>query len=484
MHIAGNMLQVIHCATDSHGVVIRFEGSGLQCLSLKPGDVVGKPIFDFCKNQAEAIAAIWRALAGEATAASLEAEGRVFEAHFTPVYDESRAVCGMAGVCIDVTEVRANRDALAEERQKRTNLESLAFHAGRTAHAFNNLLTGVLGNLSLAQMEADPGSTLAVSLNEAERACLRTRDLVAAMSTFSQEGGPVKTALPLEQCIRQAVLAAGLGAEVRCGIRIDPGLWSVAANEPQIRQVFADLLVNAGRAMPGGGIIEIDAWNTRAVEKLRPGRYVAIRVTDHGAEIPTIHLNRIFEANVTAREGGIGLATSHSIVANHGGELLAESHGGAGVSFTIYLPAAVAEAPKPKIEVVQRKENHARILVMDDEQSIRELTGRMLSSAGFQVDMADEGGDALRQYREAFAAGKPFDAVLLDLRVPCGMGGYETFQAIRGINPGVKAIISSGQAESSIMANYREHGIAAVVPKPYNINELLNAVYQTVRSAA
>jgi CheY-like chemotaxis protein len=220
------------------------------------------------------------------------------------------------------------------------------------------------------------------------------------------------------------------------------------------------------------------------VEKLQPGKYVAIRVTDHGQEIPIIRLNRIFEPSFTAREGGIALGTAHAIVTNHGGVLLAESHGAAGVSFTIYLPAAYAVAAKPKIEVLRRKENHGRILVMDDEQSIRELTGRMLSSAGFQVDTADEGGDALRQYREALAAGKPFDAVLLDLRVPCGMGGYEAFQAIRGINPGVKAIISSGQAESAIMANYREHGITAVVPKPYNVNELLDAVCQTISSAA
>jgi CheY-like chemotaxis protein len=306
--------------------------------------------------------------------------------------------------------------------------------------------------------------------------------MVAELGAVSEQGKSAKMVVSIEKCIRQAVQSAAFGPEIRCGVRIDPGLWSVLVDEPQISQVLQTLLVNARQAMPAAGIVEIDTWNTRAAETLRPARYVAIRVTDHGPGVPRDQLNRIFEPDFTARQGGLVLATAHAIVANHGGTLVADSHGSSGLSFTIYLPASVTAASKPIPEPAPPKENHARILVMDDEQSIRELTGRMLSSVGFQVDTAEEGGDALRQYREAMEGGKPFDAVLLDLRVPLGMGGFEAFQAIRGLNPAVKAIISSGHAENPIMTNYRQHGIAAVVPKPYNVNELVTAVRQTVGS--
>jgi len=485
MHIAANALKVIFCATDSQGRTTLFEGPGLECLPLNPSDVLGKPIFELTKDQPEATALIRRALAGEGVIATLEAHGRVFEVHLTPVYDQDRAVSGMVGVAIDVTESRSLQRSLEEERLKRSRLESLAVRAGALSHEFNNLLTGVLGNLSLAQMEADPASSLGVSLTSAERACLRTRDLVAALSEFSQEGGFEKRPVSLEPCIRQAVLAAAFGVEIRCGIRVDPHLWAVSADEPRISQVLKNLLAYARKAMGGGGIIEIDAWNTRAAEPLRPGKYVAVRLTHHGDQRSGIQtredLAGIFEPDSTGA-GCFALATARTIIANHGGQLLAESHGSAGVSFTIHLPAVLAEAPRPPEapQATPKIETHARILVMDDEQSIRDLTRRMLSSAGFQVDTADEGRDAVRQYRDAFEAGQPFDAVLLDLRVPCGMGGYETFEAIRGIDPAVKAIISSGHFENPIMSNFREHGIAAVIPKPYSVSELLAAVRQTV----
>jgi len=470
------------CATNAQGVVTLFKGRGVPNGAGEGGGVVGRTVFEVYEGRAGMVEVFQRALAGEQVVATVEEEGRILEAQLTPVFDEGKGVAGITGVLIDVTESRGVRRALEEERLKRTKLESLGVLAHGIAHDFNNVLTGVLGNLSLAQMELDPDTELAKNLKEIERGCLRTRDIVAELGELSQESGPVRKALRLEPCIRQAVRAATGETEVRCGVRVAPDLWSVAVEEAQIGQALQALLTNARQATRAGGIMEIDAWNTRAAEALRPGRYVAIRVTDHGAGIPKDALERIFEPHFTTKEGaqGLGLATARSMVENHGGALGAESTEGAGARFTVYLPASMGEAPSPKRKPRPAITMRARILVMDDEQTIRNLTGKMLASAGYQVETANEGEDAVRKYQAAMDAGNRFDVVVLDLRVPLGMGGFEAFKAIREIDPGVKAIISSGHTENPIMSSYREHGIADVVPKPYRVDELVDAVRRTV----
>ena len=481
-------IPVIICATDCEGDVTLCEGKGLEGLERNGAETVGLPIAELCKNLPDTIELFRKALAGETLSATVEADGRIFEAYVTPAPDEGGALPGMAGVFLDVTEGRMVEKALEEERLKRSKLESLAVLAGGIAHDFNNLLTSVLGNISLAQMEADPTSEIAGNLAEAEEACLRTRDMVAELSTFARGGGPVKKPVRLEECIRAAVQQTGRqNDDIICEVDTEPGLWTVPADERQIGQVLQNLIKNARQAMSGGGVITIQARNSKETGALPEGPYVMVSVSDHGTGIRQAHLGRIFEPYFTTRSGrhGLGLATAYSIVANHGGALLAESQEGAGSTFRMYLPVAQAELEElqqPSAQKPSWRGGPARILVMDDEESIRGLMLRMLTGKGFEVEAADDGGAAVRLYQAALDAGRPFDVVLLDLRVPMGMGGMEAFRAMREINPGVKAIVSSGYSEHSIMSNYREYGLAAVVPKPYHAHELLGTLHRLLGS--
>jgi CheY-like chemotaxis protein len=376
----------------------------------------------------------------------------------------------------DVSSATPAEDPLGQARQKISSLETALSQGTAHTHELNNVLTPLLGNLTLVQLDLDPDTDLARNLKDIERACLRMRDIIALMA----EAAPrTRTLVNVEQSIRQAVQAAA--REVRCGIRVDAELWPVSADEPQLAQVLRTLLANARAATPAGSYIEIDAWNTRATEPLQPGRYVAIRVTDHGSAIPRETLDQLFHTENPQRPG---LPIAHAIIEDHAGSLRVESREGAGAIFTIFLLAATPAVTRPKPKPAAAPRINARILVMDDEQPIRELTGRMLASVGFTVETACEGEEAIRKYRAALDDGARFDVILLDLRVPMGMGGFDAFQAIREFDPTVKAIISSGQAEHSIVSSFRAHGIAALVPKPYKIDDLLDTVRKIILSPA
>ena len=325
-----NHTPVILCATDAAGVITLFEGHGLESMGFGAAPAIGRPFSEVFSNQPEMLASFRRALAGETLVATVEANGRSLETYLTPALDDTNAVTGMSSVSLDVTESRAIRRALEEEQLKRAKLESLAVLAGGIAHNFNNLLTAILGNLSLAQMDAHPDSLIAEALGEAEAACLKTRDMVAELGTFARGGGPIKKLVRLQPCIRRAVLSATRGGRVQCDIRIDPALSHAEVDELQIAQVLQNLLRNACEATPENGTIGIDAHNAAPPDSLPPGSYVAIRVTDHGPGIAEANLQRIFDPYFTTKKGrlGLGLATAHSIIANHGGVLVAQSPAG------------------------------------------------------------------------------------------------------------------------------------------------------------
>jgi PAS domain S-box-containing protein len=487
--IAENSLDLI-CETTLEGVYTFLSPSYLDVLGYEPAQLLGHHFGELvhADDREELLLKFSKHASslepGEATFRHQHADGtwRWLEVLGKPIQDvggNARAVF----VSRDITERRETEYRLQEERLKRSKLESLAVLAGGITHDFNNLLTALMGNISLAQMDAPPNTPLAEHLGEAEEACMRMRDLVAELGTFARGGDPVKKPIRIEQAIRTAVRAATRGVEVHCNVHIEPKLHAVNADEGQMTQVFQSLLANARQAMPAGGTIEIDARNSSGAGSLPAGQYIAVRVTDHGTGIARENLGRVFEPYFTTRkEGhGLGLATAHAIVANHGGALLAESIPGAGATFTIYLPAAEAAALPTRAEPL-REILPGRILLMDDDESIRVLVSRILAGAGFQVDAAMEGADATRRHREALEAGKPYDLVLLDLRVPGGMGGLEALQVIRTIDPVVRAIVSSGFSENPVTAHYQELGIAAIVPKPYHAHELLKTVRQILAS--
>jgi PAS domain S-box-containing protein len=393
----------------------------------------------------------------------------------------------------DVTDKRraeAERAVLEAQLRQAQKLEALGTLAGGIAHDFNNILMAVTGNLSLARASVTPGTLPASSLAEAEEACLRARQLTWRLLTFSKGGVPVKKIVSLGPLLNEAARLATRGTNVTCRLTIAPDLWSASADDGQLVQVFTNLILNAQQAMPAGGIVDVTAANTvESVEHWRyalraePGPYVRVSIADQGIGIPEENIGRIFDPYFTTKQvgSGLGLATSYTMVKNHGGYFSVQSKPGHGTTVTVNLPAsdaASAVASEGAIRAPVRRDissaesARSRILVMDDEPSIRTLAVNMLTFLGHDAEAASDGQLAIEQFRHAFQSGHPFDAVILDLIVPNGMGGREALEQLKAIDPAVSGIIVSGYAQDPVITDYREHGFKAVIAKPFTLQEL------------
>ena len=376
----------------------------------------------------------------------------------------------------------SDRKSMEREMIKGQKLESIGGLAGGIAHDFNNLLTAIAGYVSLAQAQVSPEDEVGRHLVAAERTIFRARDLTHQLLTFSKGGTPVKRTVAVGELVRDSVGLALTGSNVRCDIVLAPDLWHVDVDEGQISQVINNLLINACQAMPDGGVIQISSRNeTLGINErppLKEGRYVRISVKDHGIGIPGEHLPKIFDPYFTTKQkgNGLGLATSYAIIKKHEGSIFVESKLGVGATFRIYLPASRNKNARQIGPEVKIQKGEGRILVMDDVETVRDVATNMLRSLGYTTADARDGVEALELYRESMETGKPFDAVILDLTVPGGMGGQETVRNLLRMDPKAKVIVSSGYSNDGIMAEYKVHGFSDVVPKPYNLTQLGDAV--------
>jgi signal transduction histidine kinase/CheY-like chemotaxis protein len=379
---------------------------------------------------------------------------------------------------------------LETELERSSRLESLGILAGGIAHDFNNLLTVIMGNLTLAKLDLSDPTAASQWLPAAEHGVMRARDLTMQLLTFARGGDPVRKAADLSGVVRAAAEFAMHGSKVRCEFEFPPGLWPAEVDKGQIGQVVQNIIINALQAMPDGGMIRVALANVvidpHFAPELTPGRYVELSIADNGQGISPEHLPRIFDPYFTTKKqgSGLGLATVYSIVNKHLGRIEVHSRLGEGTTFDVWLPAA-QRPPDPTVPPDSMPvRQHGRVLVMDDEQTIRESATALLERAGLETQAVADGAAALREYALAREAGRPFDVVILDLTVPGGMGGRETIEKLRQMDPQVRAIVSSGYSHDPVLAQYRAHGFLGMVPKPYDLHELLKVVYTVMQGNA
>ncbi|MCX5876439.1 MAG: ATP-binding protein [Deltaproteobacteria bacterium] len=296
---------------------------------------------------------------------------------------------------------------------------------------------------------------------------------------FAKGGAPVKTEASLAGLIHDATGFAVRGTKAVCEYDCAEDLWLAEVDKGQMGQVLQNLVINAVHAMPEGGVIRLTARNLTVGPGellLTPGKYVLITVRDHGLGIPPEHLAKIFDPYFTTKQSGsgLGLAVAYSIIANHAGHLTVESEQGKGTAFSIYLPSTGKSslAEKPAEATAPLHKGQGKILVMDDEELIRNVSTAMLRQLGYEAHTANDGEEAITRYLQAKKDGQPFDLVIMDLTVPGGMGGKETIAHLRQINPQIKAVVSSGYANDPIMANFSKYGFCGVAPKPFGLQEL------------
>jgi len=383
----------------------------------------------------------------------------------------------------DLTE----KKKMEEEIQKASKLESLGLLAGGIAHDFNNLLTGILGNINIVKMLTNAEKKEFKRLEEAEKASIRAMGLTKQLLIFSKGGAPVKEVTSIKEVITDSALFAIRGSNVKCEFSIPEDIKPVEADKELLWQVINNIVLNACQAMPEGGIINIRTRNIKTEDDnkypVKDGCYVMIMIEDHGTGIPKENLEKIFDPYFTTKKSGsgLGLAATYSIVKNHGGNISVASEPGKGTTFTIYIPAS-SKQPDEKENLREEKSvpQKAKILVMDDEEIIRNVTGDMLDLMGHEALFANDGAEAVKLYKEANDAGTPFDAVIMDLTIPGGMGGKEAVKKLLEIDSGVKAIVSSGYSDDHVMADYIKHGFLGVVKKPYKLQDLQNEIIRVL----
>lgn len=380
----------------------------------------------------------------------------------------------------------AERKRAEEELLKTQRLESMAILAGGIAHDFNNILTSILSSITLAKLSMDPGGDVYRRLSVAEKASLRARDLTQQLLTFSKSGSPVKKTASIIDLIIDSAEFVLRGSNVKCKYQFDDNLWHVDIDEGQISQVISNLLINANQAMPQGGTITITAKDIVLAENELPtlpaGRYVLLSVKDQGVGISEKDLPLIFDPYFTTKQAGsgLGLASTYSIIKKHDGNISVETRLNEGTTFTIYLPASDGKAVTVAPLSQRVHMGSGRLLVMDDDPSIRESLGEALRFLGYDVQFAEDGSAALEQYEEALNEGKGFDAVIMDLTIPGGMGGLEAIARLRKLDPSVKAIVSSGYSNAPVMSSYKEYGFNGMISKPYKIEELSQIIHETL----
>jgi two-component system, cell cycle sensor histidine kinase and response regulator CckA len=401
----------------------------------------------------------------------------------TPILDENNQLLFYQGVAEDITTEKKT----VEEQLIAGKLESLGQLAGGIAHDFNNLLTAVLGSLALIKLTVPNDTEIVEYVENAETASLRARDLTKQLLTFAKGGTPVKQVSDLRQLLKEVVQPILNGATVQPHFEITPDLWFCEVDSGQISRVIQNLVTNAVQAMPEGGTLLIKAENLTLAEKavatLKADNYVKISLKDEGVGIKSENLALIFDPYFTTKPTavGLGLAVCYSIIKQHNGIIEVESKVGQGATFHIYLPAKIGVSlisPVPVIPPAYKK----RILIMDDDTMIRKSLRSLLNRLGYNVEEAANGAEAISMYQNALNNAQKFDVIIMDLTVPDGMGGKEATRRILEIEPTAAIIVSSGYSDDPIMSNYQEYGFIDVLPKPYNLKNLIASLDRIMQS--
>ena len=417
-------------------------------------------------------------------------------------------------MAVDVTENKKLSEALAMASTEAT----AAGLVEGLARDFDQILTNVVGNLTIAKNLNGPHNAIAVRLNEMERSLQRARDLIEQMFSIAPEKGQPKVRVALEPALQEAVSDVLRGTMIRAEYLFPRNLPDVEVDQEAFSHVIRNIVTNSLQAMDKG-VVRFSAENIphsqfsyRPDLPLKVGDYICLHIQDQGHGISEKALPRVFEPYFTTRSGsqGLGLTTALSSVQRMGGTILIDSTPGVGTTVSLYLPAAPGAAaapsstgvlptieataptpsaigalPKPgqtgALPTVARK---TRILLMDDEQMILDIVSRMLGHLGYEVTTCRDGSQAIAAFAKAKSHSEPFDIMLMDLVIPNGVGGQDAVHTIKKIDPGAKVVASSGHLQHPVMLDHAKFGFNAVLEKPYKLEKLQQVIDAVLNAPA
>jgi two-component system, cell cycle sensor histidine kinase and response regulator CckA len=399
----------------------------------------------------------------------------------TGMYDDgepgsnNNGFMGTYGVARDVS-YRKQLEAHLNQSQK---MEAIGTLAGGIAHDFNNLLMGIQGYTSLMLADTNLIDRNHSRLMHIEEHVQSGAELTRQLLGFARGGKYDLKSSDLNLLIKKTASMFGRAKkEIKLNLDLRENLWSASIDRGQIQQVLLNLYVNAWQAMPKGGEISVRSANVEIHGQesldigLQSGRYIQISVTDTGEGIAKELLQRIFEPFFTTKERGrgtgLGLASSYGIINNHGGSIKVHSEPGLGSTFVVYLPATMTSAFEEKISQTKIRSGRETILLVDDEINVIDVTEEMLQSVGYKVLTARSGMEAIELYKKHR---KEIDLIILDMIMP-GLGGGETFDCVRAIEPNARVLLSSGYSLKGEAKEILNRGCNGFIQKPYSLAQL------------
>ncbi len=397
----------------------------------------------------------------------------------TPIVWTARAAFNAEGKPLGVVIVFRDPNEMnltPEELVKANRFESLGLLAGGIAHDFNNLLTTILGGISLGRDTRDYSS-----LDDSEQACMAAKGLTRQLLMFAKGGSGTQIVQAPKEILADTIKIAAAGSTAVVTVNVADGTAPVLVDRAQMLQVFQNLVVNALQAMPPPphqARLQLTARNlTLADGQIAPlpaGQYVEFEVRDNGSGIKPEHVAKIFDPFFTTKKHGtgLGLATVLSIVRRHGGQIGLDTALGVGTAFTVYLPHADQPVEAKARRAASLRFGTGRVLFMDDDPKISSITATMLKSLDYKFDLAKNGEEAITFYKRYLNIGRPYDAVIMDISVVGGMGGEDTFKALRELDPDIRAIVSSGYDNDDMARKFLELGFCGYLTKPYRVADL------------
>ena len=473
--------------TDIHGTIVLMNKVAEEYTGWKQAEAQGKPIetvFSIVngttrkphENPVQKVIATGKIveLANHTHLISRSGIERIIADSGAPIIDKNSTTVGVVLVFRDITE----KQKLQESIQRTDKLECIGVLAGGIAHDFNNLLGGIYGYIDLARDTCPPASDAVDYLNKAINTFSRAKDLTQQLLTFAKGGAPSRITASLAPLIKEWTQFALSGTTVGCTFTIADDLWLTDFDENMMGQVIDNIVINAVQAMPLGGTLSVMAENCELNQDeqsiVKQGMHVHIAITDTGAGIPKSIMPNIFDPFFTTKQqgNGLGLATAHSIVIKHDGQINVESEQDKGTTLHIYLPASEKSAEMQTAPDAASHKGSGRILIMDDEEAIRETAGEMLGKMGYDVAFAKTGDEALEIIQKASDDNSPFLAAIMDLTIPGGMGGVTAIHQLRKTNTTMPVFVASGYSVDPIMSNPTDYGFTDKLNKPFLKSEV------------
>jgi PAS domain S-box-containing protein len=418
---------------------------------------------------------------------TLKGETKYMHYVIAPLKSKDGRVQSVIWVGQDLTTMKQ----MEEERQRIDLLNSMGLFSAGIAHDFNNLLTGIIGNLSLARIliERKKYDKLINLIHQAELSAEKSRDLTYQLLNFARGGVPVKGTAQAHKIIRNLTGLIFSGSAVQIFYELHAKQDIIDINKVQFEQVLNNLLTNAYQAMNGDGNLTIKTWNEKIEPTVNPflkeGNYFVFEIRDTGVGIDKKYLSKIFDPFFTTKSygSGLGLATVYSIINKSNGNIFVSSKKGEGTTFKIYLPLAetLIEDEEEKTSDLQREIKSiksARILFLDDEEYICNIVNEILTNIGQEVVTVHKGEEAIREFKKSIESKTKFDVIILDLTIKGGLGGVETFEELKKLDPGIKAILTTGYADEETIRKFKKLGFSKVLQKPFTFDQLIQVIHE------